>query len=172
MFLGVFGIINFLGYVMTGPVVDYGDVGQAEKLLGVPVAAAIVAAVAAALAVTLAVRATAPLFLRFVPAPGPGARRGSGAKAALPAGVAAVAVVAGLGRRHGAVVALAHGAQPRVPAHEQHGAGGRFWGRHWPGRFAGGPSGARRAKGAAVALALALGALAVGYWLLRWGVQL
>lgn len=73
LFLGVFGIINFLGYVMTGPVVDYGDVGQAEKLLGVSAAAAIAAAVAAAVAVTLAVRRTAPLFMRFVPAAGPGA---------------------------------------------------------------------------------------------------
>ena len=73
LFVGVFGVINFLGYVMTGPVVDYGDVGQAEKLLGVPTAAAIAAAVAAAVAVLLAVRATAPLFLRFVPAAAPGA---------------------------------------------------------------------------------------------------
>lgn len=73
LFLGVFGVINFLGYVMTGPVVDYGDVGQAEKLLGVPIAAAIVLAVAAAVAVMLAVRATAPLFMRFVPTAGPGA---------------------------------------------------------------------------------------------------
>ncbi|MFD1469744.1 hypothetical protein ACFQ48_16065 [Hymenobacter caeli] len=73
LFLGEFGIINFLGYVMTGPVVDYGDIGQAEKLLGVPLAAAIAAAVAAAVVVTLAVRATAPLFMRFVPAAAPGA---------------------------------------------------------------------------------------------------
>ena len=73
LFLGVFGTINFLGYVMTGPVVDYGDVCQAEKLLGVPIAAAVISAVAAAVVAVLVVRRTAPLFMRFVPTAGPGA---------------------------------------------------------------------------------------------------
>lgn len=71
LFLGVFGLINFLGYVMTGPFVPYGDIGQAEKTLNVPVAAAIGAAIAAAIALTIIVQRTAPLFMRFVPAAGP-----------------------------------------------------------------------------------------------------
>ncbi len=73
LFLGVFGLINFLGYVMTGPLVPYGDLGQAEALLGVPLAVAIGAAVLAGIGLTLIIRRTAPLFMRFVPAPGPGA---------------------------------------------------------------------------------------------------
>ncbi|AMJ64500.1 hypothetical protein [Hymenobacter sp. PAMC 26628] len=138
LFLGVFGIINFLGYVMTSPVVDYGDVGQAEKLLGVPVAAAVVAAVAAAVAVVLAVQRTAPLFLRFVPASGLGvgptevvAQKRPYLRALLlwPWLLGSVVITA-LSWPWPTVLIV----YPPMSS-----AGSGVWGRHRPGRFAGGP---------------------------------
>ncbi|GAB3841834.1 hypothetical protein [Hymenobacter jeollabukensis] len=68
LFLAVFGLINFLGYVMTSPFVPYGDLGKAVVLLGLPQWAALVAAVVSAALLAWVIRGTGPLFLRFVPA--------------------------------------------------------------------------------------------------------
>ncbi len=174
LFLGVFGIINFLGYVMTGPVVDYGDVGQAEKLLGVPVAAAIVAAVAAAVAVTLAVRATAPLFLRFVPALGPGASPAAVVAQKRPYLRALLlwpwllgsVLITALSWPWPTVLSLVY---PPLSSMVLGAAFGAAIGR---ADLLGAPAAPAVLRAPQWALALGLGALAAGYWLLRGGVQL
>lgn len=68
LYLGLFGIINFMGYLMIGPLVPYGDTGQVEALWHVPVWATVTLAVLAGVGVQWMVRATAPLFLDFGPA--------------------------------------------------------------------------------------------------------
>lgn len=68
LFLAVFGLINFLGYVMTAPFFPYGDLGKAAQLLHVPLVATGVAAAASAWLLAKLIRGTGPLFLRFVPA--------------------------------------------------------------------------------------------------------
>jgi hypothetical protein len=174
LFLGVFGIINFLGYVMTGPVVDYGDVGQAEKLLEVPIVATVIAAVAAAVAVTLAVRRTAPLFLRFVPAPSPGASPAEVVTQKRPYLRALLlwpwllgsAIVTALSWPWPTVLSLVY---PPLSSMVLGAAFGAAIGRaDLPG--------ARETpavlRAPQWALVLGLGALAVGYWLLGSGVQL
>ncbi len=67
LYAGLFGLINFLGYVLTGPFVSYGDIGRAEVLAHVPLWGSVALAVAAAMGVHKSVEATAPLFLRFGP---------------------------------------------------------------------------------------------------------
>ena len=69
LYLGLFGLINFLGYVLTGPFVAYGDLGQAEALLRLPLWLTAAAALGAAGLLVIVVRSTGRLFLRFVPAP-------------------------------------------------------------------------------------------------------
>ena len=68
LYLGLFGLINFLGYVLTGPFVAYGDLGQAEALLHLPPWLRLAAAVGATGLLVVVVRGTGRLFLRFVPA--------------------------------------------------------------------------------------------------------
>ena len=65
LYLGVFGLINFLGYLLTGPFVPYGDIGRAEALERVPAWASIVLAVLAAAALHRLIAGTAPLFVHF-----------------------------------------------------------------------------------------------------------
>jgi hypothetical protein len=68
LYLGVFGLVNFLGYVMIAPVVAGGDTGQIVALLHVPAG---VPWLTAGLALVLLVRSiggTAPLFTRLLPA--------------------------------------------------------------------------------------------------------
>ncbi|WP_210520633.1 zinc metalloprotease [Hymenobacter terricola] len=68
LYLGLFGIINFLGYLLIGPLVPYGDIGQVEAIWRVPVWATVTVAVAAGFGVQWVVGRTAPLFLDFGPA--------------------------------------------------------------------------------------------------------
>ncbi len=65
LYLGVFGLINFLGYLLTGPFVPYGDIGRAEALEQVPAWATITLAVLAAAGLHRLITGTAPLFERF-----------------------------------------------------------------------------------------------------------
>lgn len=67
LYLGLFGVINFLGYVLTGPFVPYGDIGRAEALGHVPAWATVAAAVLAAAGLHRLVASTGPLFLPFGP---------------------------------------------------------------------------------------------------------
>ncbi|QDA59592.1 hypothetical protein [Hymenobacter jejuensis] len=67
LYLGVFGVINFLGYVMTSPFVPYGDLGQVMTLLHMPTWGAVLAAVLAAAVLVVIIRSTGDWFLRFVP---------------------------------------------------------------------------------------------------------
>lgn len=67
LYLGLFGIINFLGYVLTGPFVPYGDIGRAEALAHLPGWAAVVLAVLAGVGLHLLVTRAGPLFLPFGP---------------------------------------------------------------------------------------------------------
>ena len=68
LYLGVFGIINFLGYLLIGPLVPYGDIGQVEALWHWPTWATLGLAVIAGVGVQFAVARTAPLFLDQGPA--------------------------------------------------------------------------------------------------------
>ena len=68
LYLGVFGIINFLGYLLIGPLVPYGDIGQVEALWHWPTWATVGLAVIAGVGVQFAVARTAPLFLDQGPA--------------------------------------------------------------------------------------------------------
>ena len=63
LYLGVFGIINFLGYLLIGPLVPYGDIGQVEALWHWPTWATVGLAVGAGVGVQFAVARTGPLFL-------------------------------------------------------------------------------------------------------------
>jgi hypothetical protein len=67
LYLGLFGIINFLGYLLIGPFVPYGDIGQVEALWHVPMWASVALAVAAGFGMHLTVSRTAPLFMEFGP---------------------------------------------------------------------------------------------------------
>lgn len=63
LYLGLFGLINFMGYLLIGPLVPYGDIGQVEALWHWPAWATVGLAVAAGLGVQFAVASTGPLFL-------------------------------------------------------------------------------------------------------------
>jgi hypothetical protein len=67
LYLGLFGIINFMGYVLTGPFVPYGDIGRAEALGHVPTWATVVLAVLATAGLHRLVASAGPLFLSFGP---------------------------------------------------------------------------------------------------------
>jgi len=67
LYAGLFGIINFLGYLLTGPFARYGYIGRAEELLHVPTWLVWGLAIGAGVGLRQAVVATAPLFLRFGP---------------------------------------------------------------------------------------------------------
>lgn len=63
LYLGVFGIVNFLGYLLIGPLVPYGDIGQVEALWHWPTWSTVGLAVVAGIGVQFAVASTGPLFL-------------------------------------------------------------------------------------------------------------
>jgi len=67
LYLGAFGLMNFLGYLMVAPLVPGGDTGQLVALLHVPAAAQWGAALLALVLLTRAIRGTGPLFLRQLP---------------------------------------------------------------------------------------------------------
>jgi hypothetical protein len=68
LYMGVFGVINFFGYVMTGPFFSYGDLGQALHLLHTPGWLIWTLAVASAIGIHFLIARSGPLFLRLVPA--------------------------------------------------------------------------------------------------------
>lgn len=63
LYLGVFGSINFLGYLLIGPLVPYGDIGQVEALWHWPIWATVGLAVIAGIGVQFVVASMGPLFL-------------------------------------------------------------------------------------------------------------
>ena len=65
LYLGLFGLINFMGYLLIGPLVPYGDIGQVEAIWQLPTWATVTVAVLAGFGVQWVVRQTAPLFLDF-----------------------------------------------------------------------------------------------------------
>ncbi|MDQ2793150.1 MAG: hypothetical protein M3Y12_03965 [Bacteroidota bacterium] len=65
LYLGLFGLINFMGYLLIGPLVPYGDIGQVEASWQVPVWAEVAVAVLAGVGVQWVVGRAAPLFLDF-----------------------------------------------------------------------------------------------------------
>lgn len=67
LYLGLFGLINFMGYLLIGPLVPYGDIGQVETIWQLPMWARVVGAVLAGYALQRVVGQTAPLFLDFGP---------------------------------------------------------------------------------------------------------
>ncbi|MDB5233493.1 MAG: hypothetical protein JWR44_486 [Hymenobacter sp.] len=67
LYMGLFGVINFLGYVLTGSFVPYGDIGRAEALWSLPAWATVVLAVLAAAGLHRLVASTGPLFVPFAP---------------------------------------------------------------------------------------------------------
>jgi len=68
LYMGVFGLINFFGYLMIAPLVAGGDTGQIVARLHVPMAAQWAVAVAGLLCLSVLIGRTAPLFLRHLPA--------------------------------------------------------------------------------------------------------
>lgn len=68
LYLGAFGLINFLGYLMIAPLVAGGDTGQIVALLQVPVGVRWLVAVLALGALVVAIGRTGPLFLGVLPA--------------------------------------------------------------------------------------------------------
>lgn len=69
LYLGVFGVINFLGYLMISPLVPGGDTGQLVALLHVPVGVQWAIAAGALVLLMRIIRGTGPLFLRQLAAP-------------------------------------------------------------------------------------------------------
>lgn len=67
LYLGVFGLINFLGYLMIAPLVAGGDTGQIVSRLHVPAGATWAVAVLALLVLIKAIGRTGPLFARLLP---------------------------------------------------------------------------------------------------------
>lgn len=67
LYMSVFGLINFFGYLMIAPLVAGGDTGQIVARLHVPVAAQWVVATGGLLCLSLLIGSTAPLFLRHLP---------------------------------------------------------------------------------------------------------
>lgn len=67
LYLGVFGLINFLGYLMIAPLVKGGDTGQIVARLHVPTGATWAMAVLALLVLLKTIGGTGPLFARLLP---------------------------------------------------------------------------------------------------------
>ncbi|MGY3090125.1 hypothetical protein ACVWYF_003173 [Hymenobacter sp. UYAg731] len=65
LYLGLFGLINFMGYLLIGPMVPYGDIGQVEANWQLPIWATVGVAVVAGFGVQWVVGRTASLFLDF-----------------------------------------------------------------------------------------------------------
>lgn len=68
LYLGLFGLLNFLGYLMIAPVVAEGDTGQIVARLHLPAAAVWAVAALALVAIVWAVGRTGPLLLGLLPA--------------------------------------------------------------------------------------------------------
>lgn len=67
LYMGVFGVMNFLGYLMIAPLVPGGDTGQVVALLQVPPAVQWGTAGLALLGLSRSIRGTGPLFLGLLP---------------------------------------------------------------------------------------------------------
>jgi hypothetical protein len=67
LYMCVFGLINFFGYLLIAPLVAGGDTGQIVARLHVPMAAQWAVAVASLLSLGFLIGSTAPLFLRHLP---------------------------------------------------------------------------------------------------------
>lgn len=67
LYLGVFGLMNFLGYLMIAPLVPGGDTGQIVALLRIPQWLQWGTAALALVALSRAIRRTGPLFLALLP---------------------------------------------------------------------------------------------------------
>jgi hypothetical protein len=67
LYMSVFGLINFFGYLLIAPLVAGGDTGQIVARLHVPAAAQWAVAVGSLLGLGLLIGSTAPLFLRHLP---------------------------------------------------------------------------------------------------------
>lgn len=67
LYMAVFGLINFLGYLLIAPVVKGGDTGQIMALLHVPAAVQWAVAALGLYALIKVVGSTAPLFLGLLP---------------------------------------------------------------------------------------------------------
>lgn len=168
LFLAVFGLINFLGYVMTAPFVPYGDLGKAVRLLGLPLMVTCVAAAVSAGLLAWLIRGTGPLFLRFVPAAAQPdkAARGRYVRALLPwPWLLGSVIITGLSwpwptllsliypPMSSMVLSSAWGGAMRAPVAAGAAAEPRF----------------TRQPGAAVGAVLVVAAV---FWALRWGVAL
>lgn len=68
LYMGVFGMVNFLGYLMIAPLVTGGDTGQIVALLHIPVWVQWPTAGLALLLLMQTIGGTAPLFTRLLPA--------------------------------------------------------------------------------------------------------
>ncbi|RYY20708.1 MAG: hypothetical protein EOO36_02705 [Cytophagaceae bacterium] len=68
LYMSVFGLINFFGYLMIAPLVPGGDTGQIVARLHVPAPAQWAVAVGSLGCLVLLIGSTAPLFLRQLPA--------------------------------------------------------------------------------------------------------
>ncbi|NML65752.1 hypothetical protein HHL22_11095 [Hymenobacter sp. RP-2-7] len=67
LYMGLFGLINFLGYLLIAPFVAGGDTGQIVARLHVPAAAVWVVAALALATLVLAIGRTGPLLLGVLP---------------------------------------------------------------------------------------------------------
>jgi len=67
LYMSVFGLINFFGYLLIAPLVAGGDTGQIVARLHVPAAAQWTVAAGGLLGLSLFIGSTAPLFLRHLP---------------------------------------------------------------------------------------------------------
>lgn len=67
LYMAVFGLINFLGYLLIAPVVKGGDTGQIVARLHVPAAAQWVVAALSLYGLIRVIGSTAPLFLGLLP---------------------------------------------------------------------------------------------------------
>lgn len=75
LWLGVFGLLTFFGYLMMGPLFAYGDTGKVFALLGLPVWVQWLIAVAGLVAVMWILRGTAADFERQTLTPSAGEGR-------------------------------------------------------------------------------------------------
>lgn len=67
LYLAVFGLMNFLGYLMIAPLVPGGDTGQVVALLHVPPGVQWATALLALVVLSRVIRGTGPLFLALLP---------------------------------------------------------------------------------------------------------
>lgn len=83
LYLGVFGLINFLDYLMIAPLMAGGDTGQLVSRLHVPAGATWAVAVLALVALVKSISGAGPLFARLLPkaARANGAHKAAGLKA-------------------------------------------------------------------------------------------